>query len=1069
MGVTQFRFRPLRNMGRLLGAGKNGANLEVSIGILGPPQVLAEGRSHALAPRHWSVLTTMLMRPNVPVTAAVLATHIWGENQTKQAYGTVRSYISKIGKDLSQATDSEVHISRREHGYILNIDPQSVDLHRFRALRRQAAAVAESGDHRHAAFLLREADALWRGPALADLHGDWIARMRESLEEERRAARIQCVEAELHLGRHAELIGDLHLLSEQYPLDEKITEYQMTALYRSGRQADALRAYHEYRARLIEHGLEPGQGLAGHHQRILRHDPELAITPVYRRAGQVRQPDTLPSDLSDFVGREQEVRLLTTEIEQHRGPLLEILEGMAGAGKTSLAVRVAHNLAGRFPDARLFLDFCAHSPGQPTLDAADALHRLLRMLDVPAERIPATITGRSALWRSELAHRRAVIILDDAAGPEEIRSILPVAGDCLTIVTSRRHADWAGTRAQTLDVLPDEDAITMFTRIAGPDAATEIGNVTRAVQLCGRLPLAIRITASRLRDRRTSGLSNLLDELSGLQADQEQFSEVSERVMSAFELSYRALTVAQQRFFRYLGASPCPDMSVYAAMALTDETLVDTEATLGALRDNHLLGQSSSGRFQFHDLIRAFAAWHFRRDDPDAERRRAIGRLLDYYLRTADHADRLLYAPKRQADRPDHTVDPLPAIGTPQAARLWLESEWSNIVQMARYAARHEWKRHCADLTHAIAEFLDTSGYWNHAAAAHTLALQACRDLNDPLRAARAAFDLSLTSLRTGNHEAALQQARDASLVYKTLGDRQGQAAVLDRMGVIYRNSARFRDALAHHQEAMDIHRQIGDEHGLARDFGHAGIAYTSLNEYARALDYFNQALSLYRQADDRRGEARTLMNICAVQGDQGYHRDALKNCNESLRAFGEIGGHRQQIALLLHNRGEIYRYKGEYDKALIEYREALAGYRDIGDLQHQSRALCDIGWAYQGLECHSEALIHHEKAESMASEIGDTYGRVKALCGMADAHRGAGSYLAAFDHYDRARRLGREIEAPYQEAKALYGIAETLHRTQGVEAARIYWREAYEIFARLGVPEAATLEILLDLYRPNT
>jgi DNA-binding SARP family transcriptional activator len=328
-------------MGGPLAAGKSGAILEVNFRILGPPQVLAEGRSHALAPRHWSVLTAMLMKPNVPVSAAALAAHVWGESRTKQAYGTVRSYISKIDKDLGRATGSEVHISRQEHGYVLNIDPQVVDLHRFRALRRQAAAVAESGDHQHAALLLREADALWRGPALADLRGDWIARMRDSLEEERRAARIQCIEAELHLGRHAELIGDLYLLSEQYPLDEKITEYQMTALYRSGRQADALRVYREYRARLVEHGLEPGKDLAEHHQRILRHDPELAITPAYRRPGQARQPDTIPADLSDFVGRDQEVRLLSTEIEQRRGPLLEVLEGMAGAGKTSLAVHRA--------------------------------------------------------------------------------------------------------------------------------------------------------------------------------------------------------------------------------------------------------------------------------------------------------------------------------------------------------------------------------------------------------------------------------------------------------------------------------------------------------------------------------------------------------------------------------------------------------------------------------------------------------------------------------------------------------------------------------------------------------
>ncbi len=1039
------------------------AILELQFRILGPPQVLAEGRPHALAPRHWCVLATLLLSPNMPVLADVLAAHAWGDSQSPRAPGTVRAYISKISKALNEATGSEVHISRQEHGYALTVDPEAVDVHRFRALRRQAAAVAESGDHEHAALLLRDADALWRGPALAGLRGDWIARLRDSLGEERRAARIQCIEVELHLGRHAELLGDLEMLSEQYPFDEKITEYQMTALYRSGRQADALRIYREYRARLMEQGLEPGQVLDEHHLRVLRHNPELAITPAYRRPGRERQPDTLPPILTDFTGRDQEIRLLTSEIERRRGPLFQVIEGMAGTGKTSLAVQIAHRFADQFPDAKLFVCFHSHSPGQQALDAADALYRLLRMLDVPAERIPATKTERSALWRSELANRRAVIVLDDVTGPEDIWPILPQAGDCLIIVTSRRrHADWPGTQSHLLDILPDEDAITMFTRIAGQDTVADTREVARAIRLCGRLPLAIRVTASRLRHDHSPGLSALLDEMADLQAGQERVGDVSERVVSAFELSYRQLSAGQQRFFRYLGINPCPDTSAVAAMALTGGTLATTEAVLSALRDHHLLRQPSPGRFQLHDLVRAYAAARCRQDDHETGRRRAIGRLLDYYLGTAGHADRLLYAP-RQPGLPGHGSGSQPAMSTQSAARMWLESEWNNVLQLARDAARHEWKRYCADLTHVIAEFLDTSGYWHHAATAHALALQASRDLDDLPRAARASLDLSVTSLRTGNHEAALQQATDALILHRALGDRKGQAAALDRIGIIHRSSARFRDALAHHQEAMDIHRQIGDGRSLARDFGNAGVVYSSLGEHERAIDYFNQALVLYRRAGDRRGEARTLMNVCATQGEQGYYRDALNNCRESLRIFQKIGGHRQQVAMLSHNRGEIYRYTGEYAKALTEYRKALTEYRDVGNLRYQSLLLCDIGAAYQGLECHSEALIHHQKAESIAREIGDAYGRVKALCGIADAHRASGSYPAALDHYQRARRVAREIEAPYQEGKALYGLAETLLRTEGVDTARIYWREAYEIFQRLGVPEAGTLEIRLD------
>lgn len=1044
--------------------------MEIEFRILGAPQVRAEGRViEALAPRYWRLLASMLLTPNIAVPTNVLAANAWGEASAMQSPGTVRSYISKIGKALSEAAGSEVHIScRREHGYVLNVDPQAVDLHRFRSLRRQAGAVAESGDHQHAALLLREAEALWRGPALAGLSGDWIARMRDSLDEEHRAAQIQCIEAELHLGRHAEMVSHLRLLSEQHPFDEKIIEHQMTALYRSGRQADAVRMYRQFRLRLIDEGLEPGQRLAEHHQRILRHDPGLAITPAYRRSGQLNQPETLPPDLSDFVGRETEARLLTAGIEHHRGPQVRVIEGMAGAGKTALAIHIAHRFAARYPDARLFVCFYSHSPGQQAITAADALHRLLRMLDVPAERIPAARTERSALWRSELANRRAVIVLDDVTDPDEIRPLLPATGDSLIIVTSRRrHADWAGMQSQILDALPDDDAITMFTRIAGPDAATDADEVAHAVQLCGRLPLAIRVTASQLRHGHTPGLRSLLDELSDFHTGREGTGEVSERMVSAFRLSYRELSDDQRRFFRYLGINPCPEGPAQAAMALTGATLADTEAALRALQDHHMLRQSSPGRYQLHDLIRAFAASRFRQEEPAAERRRALSRLLDYYLRVSAHASQVLYTRSRPGHLAGDVGWPVPAINTPSVAHAWLETEWQNILLLAQYAARNEWKSHSADLTHAIAEFLETGGYWHHAISAHALALQACRDLDDLARAGRAALDLSLISLRTGNHEAALQQARDAMLTYRTVGDLQGQAAALDRTGVVHRNSARFRPALAHHQEAMEIHRQIDDSHGLAMDISHAGVACYSLSQYDKATDYFHQALALFQQTGDRREEARTLLNMCVVQGEQGYHRDALKNCQESLKVFREIGGHRQQIALLAHNRGQVYEYKNEYNEALTEYRRALADYRQIGDFQHQSRVLGDIGSAYQGLECFSEALIHHEKAESMASEIGDTYARVKALCGMADAHRASGSYQAALDHYQRARRLAREIEAPYHEAKAISGIAETVHHTEGVEAARIHWREAYEIFQRLGVPEAAALEIRLDSSTP--
>lgn len=838
--------------------------------------------------------------------------------------------------------------------------------------------------------------------------------------------------------------------------DEKIIEYEMIALYRAGRQADALQLGRDTTARFVELGMEPGSQLAETYQRILRGDSELGVTPVYRRAGRARQPNTLPPESAEFTGREAETEQLVKDSYLANAPLVKIIEGMPGVGKTALAVRVARHLTGRYPDAQLYLSFTEHDVAV----WSDAVRHLLRMLDVPAARIPLHAGELATLWRAEMTYRRVVVVLDDVADPEQVRMVVPAHGDCLIIATSRHHAAWPGDRILSLQPLEAGDAALLLRRLIGAGTEYETAKVAEAAGLCGGLPLVIRVAAGRIRGADPAGLDGLIAELTDLHA-RTLAGETSRHVFPAFERSYNQLTPRQKRIFRLLGGGPCADITLTAAAILTGETEADTEEGISALLGNYLLERAGPGRFRFHQVIKAYAASRCAADEQGSVRRRATTRLMRYYSETLDAANKAIQAPSDGAVEANQKGDRPAAPMTFADGQEWLAAEWKNILLTARYAARNELQRQCADLTHAVAGVLDSSGYWSEAIAAHELALKACHDLADPRLVSRAALDASLASLRTADYGRAEREASDAFEICASAGDRAGQARALDRLGVIYRNSARFRDALAHHQEAIDLYREAGDRGATAFAVLHTATALGCLGRYEEEISHLGDALSLFHEAGDLRGEAIALNNLGAVLDDQGFHRDAVDHYERSLEIFGRIGG-RLNLAMLDQNMGRMQHYKGHHDKAIELYRKALATFYAIGGLQHQAVVLCDIGSAFRSMECYSEALVHHEKAAELAIRIGDRSQLAAAQCGMGDAHYGSGSYTRAIQEYENAQRLAAEIEAPYLNAKALYGIAEAVHSLQGFGAAKIYWRKALDIFVQLGVPEAAIVELRL-------
>jgi DNA-binding SARP family transcriptional activator/tetratricopeptide (TPR) repeat protein len=1042
--------------------------------VLGPIELWSAGRQRDLGPaRERCVLAILLLTPRTVVPAETLIDRLWDTRPPAKARESLSAYLARLRASLRQAVGDSVQLTGRARGYLLDVDPGAVDLHEFRRLRRQADQLTASGDHERAASLLREADGLWRGPALAGIPGDWVARMRDSLEEERRAALLERVECELALGRHAALVGELHQLLVQYPLDETFIAHQMTALYRSGRPGDALGLYRETRARLVdEQGTEPGPALAELHQRILRRDPELAGKPASGQPARetlparISPPHTLPPETPEFVGRDTELSQLVGE--QGEAPRVSVIVGVPGVGKTALAVHAARILAAQYPDGVLYLNFHSHDPGSPSLDAAEALRRLLQMLILPATQIPESLTERAALWRAQLSRRRAVVILDDTASLDQIGPLLPGGGRSVILVTSRyRIPDLADARAVTLDAMSVHDAVALFRRIAGGGRVHDDAEVAAVVETCGRLPLAIQLTAGRLARDYPSRPGDLEAELSRPPARVEGAEVTTLDWVPAFELSYRALQPGHQEFFRRLGMSPATQISPPAAAALGGVSLAEAEEAIGALLDHHLLSRAPDGQFVFHDLIRGYAAMCAERDEPASVRRQSIGRLLDYYLHNADRADRELYPFRRRmpvrVTRPPGAV---PALVTQDQAAAWLEAEWRNILQAAQYAARHEWKRQCADLIHAVAGFVRVKAYWDEAIAAQGLALQASRDIADPGRIAQAALELCEVSQEIGRHEETLPLAEEAAAIYRSQADRRGEAHALDQIGMAHARTSRYREALAYFHEARILYRAAGDEHGVADTLSHSGITCWHLGRREDATEHIGGALSRYRAAGDRLGEARTLNNLGRMQLMSGYHRDALAAYQSALKIFAEIGGAQSEAVVLL-NIGCVYDYKGSYEDALTAYRRALAIFRETGDLPNQAYVLNDTGTIYRKAECYDEALIHHEQARLVAEEIGNQSQQVIALRGIADVCRVSGRYAEALDKYHAVLRLAREIGDPYEEAKILEGTAEATLGIRRPDAARILFRQALDIYERLGVPEAESARIRMETLDP--
>jgi DNA-binding SARP family transcriptional activator len=990
------------------------------VNILGKPELLGDEHPVRVSEQLWCVLTSLVYVLGEPVLWDVLVRHLWGDRPPDGARGTVRTYIRKIEQRLSEAAGRDVRITRPVGGgYALDISRQDVDLCRFRELTKSAEVIAQRGEQAAAATLLRQADSLWRGEALAGLPGDWVAGVRVMLHEERRRAIIRRVRIELGLGQHAELLRDLAELSERYPDDGEFVMLRMTALYRAERQADALSAYKEFETRLTSSGLVPPPEMRDAYIAILRHDP--AIQSPKTVAKSVHRVCTLPPASPAFVGRSCEIAVIT-RTETH--PSVVIIEGMTGIGKTALAVQAGALAAQRYPDAQLYLNLRSGSVFRPV----DALRELLLMLGLEPAR---TLTACRQQWSDVVTSRRMVVVLDGASAPDDIRPLIPDSGDCLIIVTSSRRGDWAPHEVLRLEPLPEQDAAALFAAIAGVNAESEQASV--AAGLCSGSPRVIKLAATRLRELGMSGIDDLLRDLGALRDGHGAPEPMNSHLNATFDFVYQELPVDVQRLFRYLGASPGLDVSVRSAAALADIPFEGAAAGLKSLRDRYLLEEKAPDRYAFHNFMRSYARALARTQDQDRDIRAAIRRLADHYAHEAEDGD-----------------------------QSWFADEYDNTLLIAEYCGRHEDTRRCVGLVRSVSEFLERSGHWEHAARAYEAELKACQESGDIQGIARASNSLSPVYMRTGRFTEALDHASRASAMYERVGDWNGRAGAIDRAGVVCRYLARFDDALAHHRVAIDIHRAAHNDIGMAKAMVHAASALHFLGRHDEEWVYLTDALEIFRQYGDRLGQAIVHNSIGIIQLRSGRYRDAIRNFQSSIAILRQFGD-RQFMALLQQNMGRAYLYRQWHDDALIMLRSALAEFRALGDLRDQVYVMVDIGSVLREEKRYSEAARLLQTALTTAEQVGDSLARGTALCALADISRESGAVSTATSYYEQAGRIAAEMDAPYLKACVKLGLADAAMHGQDADTARIYWLEALDLFTRLKVHEADAVEARLE------
>ncbi|WP_285780608.1 BTAD domain-containing putative transcriptional regulator [Microtetraspora sp. NBRC 13810] len=1076
--------------------------------LLGPVELTIEGRPVALTGQQRLLAAILLLQANRPVSVQRITDGLWGEEPPASAAARVRQLVAELRRACG-ARGSDLVVTRNP-GYLVRVRDGELDTEVFTELVGAAKRAAGLRDFDQALDSYRRAVALWRGAPLADVNGGVAIRAEASRLNEQRLDALECqAEVMLALERFQDVVADLSELIPENPLRERLRGQLMRALQQSGRRPEALEAYRSFRDYLVgELGVEPSGSLRELHQRILRSDVSAAREPETpgppgASAGSFPVPRQLPASTGRFVGRKVELaRLDRLSSDTSR---VVLIVGAAGAGKTSLAVHWARRAAERFPDGQLFLDMRGFDPGKP-MSRVEALPLLLQALGRAPDQIPHHVDAQGQLYRSLLAGRQVLVVLDNVARPEQVRPLLPGDPRSLVVVTSRDRLPGLvaldGASRLSLDPLRLEEALELIAQRVGQERiSAEPGAATRLAEQCGRLPLPLTVAGARLADQPYHGVDDYVREL----AERGRLTRLSidgdedTAVRAALTLSYQTLTPPARRMFRLLGLAPSGGLTSSAAAALAGLSPGEARDLLDAAARIHLLSEIGADRFSCHDLLKEYAAERAAAEDHHDDRHAAVQRLFDYYLTSIVNVTRIsgfheLVVP--------HERSPAGAVAESfddeSRAMAWIDAAWEDVTAAIAHAAEHGPRPMAWLLVDAVQDVLHHRRPLTEWVRLAELALAAADGAGDDT--GRAAMHLSLghARWRMAELETAKAHYERAETLSRSVRWPKGEAIALRGGGVVLKQLGEPKEALPRYRASIAIARAIGDKRGEAVTLNNLASALLTLGVLDEAESCLTRTLPLAVDTGNRHLEALTLVNLGLIRQKRANFDGAITALDQACEA-ATGNDFRYAEAVAYETLGRVYNDLGRYQEAAEAHRKALHIARRAENQNCQVDALAGLALAEVWLGRTGDAMKHVTLALKITDRTGHRTGLVDVLIAAAEARRGEGRTEDAHRHARRAIELALEgnplalgrahgvlaavlldlgdaagaVEACRRALRAAERMGERLvrartlttlghaHRRAGDQrAAEAAWRSARALFDAIGVPvpgEAAT------------
>jgi len=995
-------------------AGRGGGT-DLRIKVLGPLELSVAGRQVTpRGSRERKLLALLAVNANAIVPTERIVDALW-DSPPNSARQQIHNVVGALRRTLVVATG--VELVTDSSGYQLNVPTEAVDALQFGSAVEEVDGAEQQGRFEDAVHLLDQALGLWRGDALSGLDGWVLSNAATHLDAQRLNVVERWAELQLRLGRAAPAVPALEGVLSEHPLREPLRALLMRALYQCGRQAEAMTVFEDGRRLLAEElGLDPGPQLQQAHRQILhgeaaasaeqpdsRTEPE---DPSPRRpAREAGSRSFLPRDIAEFTGREDELRQLRDRSLEPNAPAISVIDGMGGVGKTSLAVHLAHLLADDYPDGQYFVDLAGFSEQAEPMSPLQALNLLLRSDGMAPELIETDLEARSAQWRSSLAGRRVLILLDNASDPTQLRSLLPASAGSRVLISSRRRmAALEGAAALSLDVMTEADAVTLFRRIAGPERVDEEPEAVRAaVELCGNLPLAIQIAAARLRERSSWRVSFLADQLRDNEARARILAAGDRDVMNVIAWSYHHLTERHQRLLGLLSLHAGPDFDALSTAALADLPLHQVEADLDKMFELNLLKQHAADRYHLHDIVRYCAGRLLDTTTGRAEVADAVGRLADYYLWSAGEWCGLL---TKTAMRFVPEVGRKPesawaAADAKDATRL-LEADFRNMVMTLRLAADFDLHAQVWQLVRTLQPYFAA--------------------LNHP-----------------GELEPLFELGR---LAAQADGSPVGEAACLAGLGAVQLAHGSLAEAERLGRLALELSRRADDRVGELAHLNHLGRVHWTAREVDLAGACYADALEVARELQDRQMQAHFINNLAVVSSELGRFEESLGYYLKA-RSLGEESVVPNAQTMVLINIGLVSVVLGDWEGAAASYQQALELSRAEGVRQNEAVALVGLCIVRRGMGEYAQAIACGRTALEIARRVGIYEVEAQALSALGDVYTSSGELPTAEQVFEQTLKTAWTRDFPRHAARAHEGLAHVASLRGDLAVALEHWESA--------------------------